>query len=34
MILVNNDNIEENKEKIEELETKEKEAIENLEFEV
>ena len=34
MILVNNDNIEDNKEKIEELETKEKEAIENLEFEV
>lgn len=34
MILVNNDNIEDNKEKIEVLEIKEKEAIENLEFEV
>jgi len=33
MILVNNDNIEDNIEKIEELETKEKQAIENLEFE-
>ena len=34
MILVNNENIEDNKEKIEILETKEKEAIENLQFEV
>ena len=34
MILVNNENIEDNKEKIEVLETEEKEAIESLKFEV